>query len=466
MGECPPSEILGSSRGTPTLRTGKTCYDQFARAVLISGEDASTAVAFIRCFSPTYRVGVTDNGLPCSGTYTEAKAACENLNITTDDTLSADFSVTLGTVIDDWRLASDVDEAGFACGTGCGADNGMTWLMEMLVDAPTSSPTISPTPGSAAPTTRAPTTSSPTLAPSVAPTKGPTASPTAAPTNAPPPPPLPTGFDLEFTAAFVNQAELASFNTSDFREEFVGAVADELAALGTPVDSEQIRIKSLGLAAAPSGRRLLQTGGGVVTVVSTLLARGVEQGEGYFDAFYDRLTQNASVSLPTLNQTYGALDLSATKINGNHMVATVRLWDQPMPPFANDLAFRREFVTLLTAEVARVAQVPVEHVSVRSISAAPQGGSLAEVEVLFMGAAADAMARKNALAADATATLPAIAQAYGRITAQGTIVRESDISSIRQPDSDDSAATKASSFTGMLFAALATGLLAQLNIRY
>eukprot|EP00240_Pyramimonas_obovata_P015163 CAMPEP_0118926796 /NCGR_PEP_ID=MMETSP1169-20130426/4415_1 /TAXON_ID=36882 /ORGANISM="Pyramimonas obovata, Strain CCMP722" /LENGTH=186 /DNA_ID=CAMNT_0006868425 /DNA_START=113 /DNA_END=669 /DNA_ORIENTATION=- len=108
-----------------------TCYNQYA--VPVPGTDDEEH--FIRCYSPSINRGVTADasGGPreggCKGSWTEAKEWCEALSITSEDPANSDQmrnqllgAALPGQVVDDWRLARTMTEAGTQCGSGCQGD--------------------------------------------------------------------------------------------------------------------------------------------------------------------------------------------------------------------------------------------------------------------------------------------------------------------------------------------------------
>eukprot|EP00959_Pyramimonas_sp_CCMP1952_P287509 6012955-Pyramimonas_sp.AAC.1 len=71
-----------------------------------------------------YKRGYSPGGEDCTGTYAEAESICARLSVNRlpDAPAEVEYPIT------DWRLASNLKEAGEFCGTGCNADGQDTWV--------------------------------------------------------------------------------------------------------------------------------------------------------------------------------------------------------------------------------------------------------------------------------------------------------------------------------------------------
>ena len=166
------AEIRYARADIPGSPNVATCYDQF----MALEQGNSVEAEAIRCYSPSTGRGVTADASGgaradgCTGTWAEAKAWCEALSITMNDPGNSGATnaqlngaqidgvpVADGQVVDDWRLARAVNEAGACCGSGCQSDFVPAW-----VEFDTNPPTTAPT--------GAPTTAASTAAPTAAPT--------------------------------------------------------------------------------------------------------------------------------------------------------------------------------------------------------------------------------------------------------------------------------------------------------
>eukprot|EP00240_Pyramimonas_obovata_P001117 CAMPEP_0118956632 /NCGR_PEP_ID=MMETSP1169-20130426/61679_1 /TAXON_ID=36882 /ORGANISM="Pyramimonas obovata, Strain CCMP722" /LENGTH=498 /DNA_ID=CAMNT_0006904669 /DNA_START=87 /DNA_END=1583 /DNA_ORIENTATION=- len=451
-----PEGVLYARNNFP----GSTCYNQFAIPVI---NDDPNATAYIRCYSPTARSGMSPSSM-CEGTLGEATAVCDDLVV---NSTGEDFSsnVPAGVIIDDFRLPASVGEAGDVCGSGCGADGNFMWLIASSdaptlspTDAPTLSPTDaptdSPTPNTGTPTT-SPTTGSPTPSPTETPT---TAAPTTmTPTLSPTPfQPTPSGNDVVFGVDFPAHSAAELEAAAGFRGAFKAAVVAKLAMLESPVTMEQVNIHSIAAATATSPA----TG----RVTASVYSLGAAQGAGYFAAFVQSFGAANASALPDLVEAYGADSATGTLLRGHHMEVSLRLWDHALSTFEN-ATFRAQFEADLRAAVSApaAAGVPEDRIDVWAMQEAPQHGTNVTFHVMFMQSLEVAREKEFLLGKDVQLVLPALAQKYGRITAQTMTLFEGPLPSPPSPPPIESAAATQECFTSVLFSLVAAGVLAQLS---
>jgi len=261
---------------------------------------------------------------------------------------------------------------------------------------------------------------------------------------------------------------LADKNVSDLGEDFdmtyAASIAASMADLGTPIDASQVTVleKTNRVVEEPTTRKLLQADAMVskyfVDIKSAVLGVGEAQDASYFDSFIG-LIGNTSAIGGLLGDGFSVASATAEKTVGAHLATTITFLEHPLSTFTSNETFKMMFEADLKSEVANVTNKMPSDVTVLNYAMASNVSTAVTVYVPWLASEAFAITIKDAMVGDAMAALPLTAAKYGNITASAEVPNET-IPTI--PDSD-SAATKETGFTSVLFSLLAAGVLAQMN---